>query len=218
MEKPITLRIQCLCLPERRAMIWEYISISFLFAKTDIFSTLQFGELDSSENFPPSIVQNRISDFYNVIFVDRPIRIYYRKDGIARLSDNPTKQVKWPRGRYLRALAVLNEDIEQFWQHPKVFLHAARRITRLGLHIGRSPRRQFRDLANRRARLLWAMSIPGGYMGYLRDRKHGLAAPKADPDLSAWGPAAPPENSMLHPPPGRFRQTMRTAPSRSETS
>ena len=101
--------------------------------------------MDNSENFPPSIDLNRISEFYDLIFVDRQIRTYYRHDGIFRLSDTPSNLVKWPRGRYLRALAILNEDIDYFWLRPKVFLNAARKVTRLGLHIGRSPHLQFRD-------------------------------------------------------------------------
>ena len=189
-----------------------------LVCKTRVFSARSFGELNSSENFPPSIDLNRISEFYNVIFVDRPIRIYYRHDGILRLSDTPSNLVKWPRGRYLRALATLNEDIDYLWQRPKVFLNAARRVTRLGLHIGRSPHLQFRDLAHGRSRLLWAMSIPGGYIGYLRDRLRRRVAPKADSDLYSWGPAAPPEDPVLHPPPKRFHQTIRTAALRSDIS
>ena len=195
------------------------ISFDFLIVqKSDTLSNLFFGELNKSENFPPSITVNLISDHYKVIYVDRPLRIYYRSDGISRLSDKPSKQVKWPRGNYLRALAILNNDIDYLWERPKVFLNAARKVTRLGSHIGRSPFLQLQDLTNWRARLLWAISIPGGYTGYRRDRIHGRAAPKADSDLSAWGPAAPPENPVLHPPPERFRQTTRTAALRPDIS
>ena len=104
------------------------------------------------------------------------------------------------------ALAILNDDVDYLWQRPNVFMNAARKVTRLGLHIGRSPRRQLRDIANGRARLLWAASIPGGCVGYLRDRFRGRTAPRADFEMSAWGPAAPPEHPVLHPPPERFRR------------
>ncbi len=174
--------------------------------KTRIYCALSYGELDNSENLPPSIGISRTSNKYDLMYVDHPIRIYYRHDGTERLSDNHTDNIKWPRGRYLRALYILNDDVEYFWKRPKVFLNAARKITRLGLHIGRSPRLQFQDLAHGRARLLWTMGIPGGYFGYLRDRLRGRKAPKAALDITAWGPAAPPENPVLHPPPARFRQ------------
>ncbi len=179
--------------------------------KTKILSEISFGELDGSEHFPESIDLNRLSDFWEVIYVDRPIRIYYRHDGLPRLSDKLSRYVKWPRGNYLRALAILNNDIYYLWKRPMVFLNAARKVTRLGLHIGRSPRLQFQDIAHGRARLLWAISIPGGCVGYLRDRIYGRTAPKADSDIAAWGPAAPPENPEIHPPPECFRQMTRAA-------
>lgn len=172
--------------------------------KTKIFPEMDYGELDGSENLPPSIGVNRVSDSYDVIYIDRAIRVFYRQDGVARLSDKPARQVKWPRGNYLRVLAILNEDIDWFWQRPKIFLSAARKVTRLGLHIGRPLSYRFRDLNNKRARWLWVVSIPGGLFGYVRDRLNGRIAPKALSDISAWGPASPPENPMLHLPPARF--------------
>ena len=102
----------------------------------------------------------------------------------------------------MKALSILNEDMDYCWESPKVFFNAARKVTRLGLHLGRSPWRQFRDLTNGRARLLWLAGMPGGCFGYLRDRLRGRTAPVADPDIAAWGPAAPPKNPVLHPPPG----------------
>ena len=123
-----------------------------------------------------------------------------------RLSDNPSRTIKWPRGNYLRALATLNEDMEYLPDNPKAFVNAARKVTRLGLHIGRSPQRQFRDLASARARLLWAAAIPGGLVGYARDRLRGCSAPRADRDIVAWGPAEPPEGPSFHPLLGQQRQ------------
>lgn len=182
-------------------MIFDKVHVQ----KTDTLSLTRYGELDCAENLPPSIGANRISDHFKVVYIDRPIRTYFTHDGVARLSDKPMNRVKTPRGNYLRALAVLNEDIGWFWKRPRTFFNAARKVTRLGLHIGRPPRQQFRDLSNGRARLLWVAGIAGGCMGYLRDRLRGRTAPKANPDIAAWGPAAPPENPALHPPPARFR-------------
>ena len=191
----------------RLGMTFEFIGV----AKINICRERNFVELTNSEHCPPSGTHNQISNRYETIYVDHPIRQQFRNDGVARLSDKPSKQVKWPRGNYLRALAILNNDIDYLRERPKVFLNAARKVTRLGSHIGRSPFLQFQDISNWRARLLWMVSVPGGYIGYFRDRFQGRAAPKADSDMSAWGPAAPPENPALHPPPERFRHTMRTA-------
>ena len=183
----------------RLGMTFEFTEVT----KNHIFREREFIELSNSEHCLESITHNRISNRYETIYVDHPIRQQFRNDGEARLSDKRTRTIKWPRGNYLRALSILNDDIDYFWKSPKRFLSAARKITRLGLHIGRSRRLQLRDLGNGRARLLWAASFPGGCVGYIRDRLRRRTAPKAN---SAWGPAAPPENPVLHPPPDRFRR------------
>ena len=173
--------------------------------KTCRFREQAFGELTGSENVPPVLYWNALSDHYDTIFIDHAVRRYFRNDGERRLSDRaPGKTVKWPRGNYLRALGILNDDIGYLRRDPKVFLNAARKISRLGLHVGRPLRAQLGDLEHGRARLLWAAALPGGVAGYVRDRMKGRRALAANPDRAAWGPAAPPENAVLYPPPARF--------------
>lgn len=190
----------------RLRITFELITV----AKTDVRQEFEFTELTESEHCPESVTHNRISRFYDSVYVNRPIRRYFRRAGSARLSGTQAAplSLKWPRGNYLRALATLNDDIDYLRRDPGGFLNAARKIARLGLHMGRSPRNQLRDLAHPRARLLWALAMPGGLAGYLRDRLRGRRALAADPDISAWGPAAAPEHPELHPPPERFRFPM----------
>ena len=184
----------------RYGMTFEAITV----AKTEISRQRQFVELTDSEYCPESITHNRISTKYDSIYIDQVIRRYFQNDGVARISGRRVSGLRWPRGNYLRALAVLNDDIDYLRHNPRVFLNAARKITRLGLHMGRPLGRQCRDLAHRRARLFWILAIPGGFAGYVRDRLRGRAVPKADPDISVWGPAALPENAEAHYPPERF--------------
>ena len=99
-----------------------------------------------------------------------------------------------------------------YWWSPTRFLIAARKIVRLGLHIGRPPRLQLRGLGHWRARLLWAACIPGGLAGYVRDRLRGRTALKAYPDMSMWGPAAVPESPVFRPPPECFGPVPEEAP------
>ncbi len=176
-------------------------------AKTEVRQKYEFTELTGSEHCPETVTHNKISSVYDSIYVDRPIRRYFHKDGEPRLSDGSASGLKWPRGNYLRALATLNDDIDYLRHDPGVFLNAARKVTRLGLHIGRPIRHQSRDLAHARARLLWSLAMLGGLVGYIRDRLRGRRAPAAGPDISAWGPAAPPEGPELHSPPERFNRT-----------
>ncbi len=164
--------------------------------KTDIFRECEFGELTHCENLPPVIYWNRLSDRYQTLFVDRPIRRYYRRDGVARLSDRPSRAVKWPRGNYLRALSILNEEIAYLRHSPRTFLNAARKISRLGLHVGRPPGRQIRDLDNGPARLLWALGLPGGVIGYIRDcLSPGGGGGKSRPRHIGLGSGGPTEES-----------------------
>ncbi len=189
----------------RLGMSFDFITVS----KIPITRTREFIELTNSEHCPESVTLKRFSDRYETIYVNRPVLRYFTNDGEDHLSARARSSVmiaKQPRGNYLRALGVLNGDIAHFFDKPKPFFAAARRVTRLGLHLGRSPWRQFRDLTNGGARLLWMAGMPRGFVGYVRDRLRGRRAPEADPDISAWGPAAPPENPVLHPPPARFRQ------------
>ena len=194
-----TLRTSTRDAKYRLGMAGELIGVM----KSPISRERTFVELTNSEYCPENVTHHRMSQRYDTIYVDHPIRRYFRNDGEVRVSNPPSGAVKWPRGNYLLALAMLNDDIDYFWNNPKRFLNSARKVTRLGLHIGRSPRLQFRDLAHAGARLLWAVGIPGGLLGYARDRLRGLRASIADPDISAWGPAAPPENPILKPPPPR---------------
>ena len=170
--------------------------------KTGLFRQFSFPELDGREHAPEVIFWNRLSDCHETIWIEAPVRRYFRYDGQARMSDKaPRKVVHWPRGNYLWALDVLNGNIGWLSHDRKAFLKAGRRVVRFGLHIGRPLHRQFGDLANPRARSLWAAGILGGFAGYVRDLLRGRRAPKADTDISAWGPAAPPENPELRPPP-----------------
>ncbi|MDE0146824.1 MAG: glycosyltransferase family A protein [Rhodospirillaceae bacterium] len=188
----------------RLGLSFDFITVS----KAPVARSRELIELTNSEHCPESVTIFRLSDRYETIFVNRPVLRYFRNDGEDHLSDRARSSVmiaKQPRGNYIRALSILNGDVGYFLDRPKSFFGAGRKLMRLGLHLGRSPWRQFRDLANWRARLLWMAGMPGGCFGYLRDRLRGRTAPKADPDISAWGPAAPPVNPKLHLPPERFR-------------
>lgn len=173
--------------------------------KTDILQDMEFVELTRSEHCPESVTLGRLSNRYKMIFLNHPVVRCIGDKNTIRLSDKPSSRaIKWPRGNYLRALAILNEDMQHVSVPFGILLNAARKITRLGLHIRRPLRYQFEDLAHARARLLWIVAIPGGLVGYARDRLRGLGAPKAERDIVAWGPAAPPENPVFHRAPAQW--------------
>lgn len=174
--------------------------------------TRNFVELTQSEYCPESITHNKMSKCYNSVYINHPVRRYYRNDGTERLTDGLASTVRWPRGNYLKALAVLNDEIGYFEERPEVFLKAARRLAVLGFHIGRSPWRQFHDLAHGRSRLLWMAGLPRSLVRYMRDRLRGRRAAKAHRDIAAWGPAMPPENPVLRLAPRRKRPCEGSSP------
>ena len=201
-----TMRVSVREARYRFGMTFEFISVM----KSGISRERRFVELTDTEHGPEIITHMEIAKRYETIYVDHAIRRYFTNDGGERLSDKGRDTIKRPRGSYLRALAILNDDIEFLWRSPKRFLNAARKIARLGLHIGRPPRLQLRDLGHWRARLLWAACIPGGLAGYVRDRLRGRTAPKTHPDMSMWGPAAAPECPVFRPSPECFDPALRT--------
>jgi len=181
------------------------INFDFLVVlKTSVYRKYEFVELSDSEHCPEVVTFNLMANDFDMIYVDHPVRRYFTGDGIRRLSTAETKGLKWPRGNYLRALAVLNNDLAYMRHSPTVFLNAARKVTRLGLHIGRLPHRQFVDIRNNCGRLLWFIGGLGGIVGYIRDRLRGHTVQTANQNISAWGPAAAPKQAVLQPAPKRF--------------
>ncbi|MDE0255509.1 MAG: glycosyltransferase family A protein, partial [Rhodospirillaceae bacterium] len=149
----------------RLGLSFDFITVS----KAPVARSRELIELTNSEHCPESVTIFRLSDRYETIFVNRPVLRYFRNDGEDHLSDRARSSVmiaKQPRGNYIRALSILNGDVGYFLDRPKSFFGAGRKLMRLGLHLGRSPWRQFRDLANWRARLLWMAGMPGGCFGY----------------------------------------------------
>lgn len=166
-------------------------------AKSKIFKQFCFVELTDHEHCQEAITYNEICSVYNSIYVNEALRKYWRFDGDC-LSDGASSGIKWPRGNYLWGLSVLNKDIQYFQFDRKQYFNCARKITRLGLLIGRPLNQQYRDLTNRLARLIWFLVIWRGLLGYTRDRLLGTKIPRANPDITEWGPADLPENWEIH--------------------
>ncbi len=106
-------------------------------AKTKVRQAYEFVELTKSEHCLEGVTHNDISSVYDSIYIDRPIKRIFKDSG-ARLSDGSASTLKWPRGNYLRALAILNEDIgSDFLTSANFVWHRCARI--LGLCRPRRP-------------------------------------------------------------------------------
>ena len=166
--------------------------------KTTMFRSAEFVELTGSEHCPPSITHMKMAETFDTIFVDRAIRVFFRSDGVERISDRVAGNLKNPRGNYLRALAILNDDLEYFGSRPAEFLRWGRRLVKFGLHIGRPISLQLRDLKHVKSRAILAAQLPRGVAGFWWDRANGRSAPRASRDMLEWGPAAAPLDVEVH--------------------
>ena len=148
----------------------------FNILKTDVRKKYKFIQLQPPDRAPNSITLNQIAKSYKMLYVDVPLRVMYRHDGIPRLSNHTSHFKKFPMGKYLQSLSVLNSEINYFWHSPKYFVHHARKLSRFGLHNGKNLYRQSSELTSRWSRILWLVVgiIPGSakyYFDLLQMRK-----------------------------------------------
>ena len=140
-------------------------------AKNSARSKYKYIELLPPDLAPNSITLNRMARSYALLYIDEPIRIMYRHDGMHRLTSRTKYAVKFPLGNYMKSLSVLNSEIDYFWHAPKYFVHHARKLRRYGLHNGKNVYTQSVDLSNAVAKLLWIVfGIIPGTIGYMKDR------------------------------------------------
>ena len=139
-------------------------------AKTSVRNQYEFIELLPPDHAPNSIILNRMARSYELMYVDIPIRVMYRHDGISRMTNRESYSIKFPVGNYLKSLSVLNSELDFFWYAPKNFVHHARKMRRFGLHIGKNVFLQYSELTSSWGKLLWLIfgTVPGS-LGYLRD-------------------------------------------------
>ena len=144
----------------------EFLNVT----KTSVRNEYEFIELLPPDRAPSSITLNRMARSYELMYVDLPIRVMYRHDGISRLSDRNSHSIKFPMGNYLKSLSILNSELDYYWYAPKIFVRHSRRLRRYGLHVGKNMIQQHSELTNSWGKLLWLIfgTVPGS-IGYLRD-------------------------------------------------
>ena len=139
-------------------------------AKTSVRNEYEFIELLPPDCAASSIILHRMARSYELMYVDLPIRVMYKGDGISRMSNRESNSIKFPMGNYLKSLLVLNSELDYFWYAPKYFIHHSRKLSRFGLHIGKNVILQCSELTSYWGKLLWLIfgTVPGS-IGYLRD-------------------------------------------------
>ncbi len=144
--------------------------------KTRVLRTLKFLEARPPDHIPIEVTYDELPDSLKAVYVDHPIRRYYQHDGVARMTDGWDRSkngIKHAQGKYFHRRAILNHETGYFMCDPKRFVGSAVRMSRFGLHIGRSLRDQWRELSNAPARLLWLVGLLPGVMKYRKDCRRG---------------------------------------------
>ncbi len=140
------------------------------FQCTDILRKYPFPENLMRTYVPENIIWNAIARKYKSRFVNEMLRIYWADD--SPKSDQISKSARAYRavGCSLYYGQMLNHDIRWFFTAPTAFIKAGIQYCRYSFHAGYSIRRQVNKLENVLSKLLWAISLPAGYLLYLNDK------------------------------------------------
>jgi glycosyltransferase involved in cell wall biosynthesis len=138
------------------------------FQRTDILRQFLFPIVPNAKFIAESIVWMAISRKYKTRFVNEILRVYHIDDGAAdHLS------ILTPSAMYGRAYVhkyVLEELTDWLFRAPLSLLKSAINFSRYSFGLGKGPIAQLKELHSGTPRLLLAISLPLGFVMYLRDR------------------------------------------------
>ena len=140
------------------------------FYRTDVLRNFPFPDISNVGYIPESLVWHAITTKYKKRFVNDVLRIYFKGPDQIMLQTKK-KPSKYAFGRQLYHRENLNKYI--FWAKydPLGFLKSAVNYVRFSLHLGIGFRKQLNDLANWKAKLLYIIALPMGWLVYLREKK-----------------------------------------------
>ena len=134
------------------------------FHRTDVLRRFLF-PLQPRLYIPECVVWNAIAPHYKTRYVNEILRIYFAGDS-AR-DDQLTRLVPWGEraaGHVLQHETALNDEINWLKWHPSLFFRSAAHYTRFSFSSGQGITSQVRKLTNWRARALWLLMFPIGWL------------------------------------------------------
>lgn len=145
------------------------------FTRTDVLREFPLPEIDGYTGLmPSSIAWNAIAHRYKTRYVNESLKIWYRDQAVTLSEPADDRGLADAPGAMIEARSMLNEDIGWLRYAPWTFVLKAAKYSRSAAHCGVSIAAQARALTNRRARLLWAATLPLGRLIYVAE-KHGVA-------------------------------------------
>ncbi|AEG15315.1 glycosyl transferase family 2 [Desulfofundulus kuznetsovii DSM 6115] len=146
------------------------------FHRTDVLKQFPFPELPRLGLIPESIVWNAIASRYKKRFVNEALRIYY--SAIPRPDQLTTQMKKNPAqhalGRRLYHKENLNNYIYWMRYDPIDFLKSAVNYIRFSFHRGIDFMKQWYELTNWKAKFLYIIALPLGWLVYLIDKRKAV--------------------------------------------
>lgn len=143
------------------------------FHRTEVLKQFPFPNVPQRGYMPESIVWNKIATQYKKRFVNEPLRIYYST--VPRPEQLTTQMKRDPArhafGRRLYHCENLNRYIHWFRFDPIDFCKSAVNYARFSFHLRIPLKSQWTELTNWKAKTLFVIALPLGYIFYYLDKK-----------------------------------------------
>jgi glycosyltransferase involved in cell wall biosynthesis len=142
------------------------------FQRTDVLRQYPFPTSPDEKFVPESVVWLALSRKYRTRFVNEVLYVYHIDDGAEDHLSSLNPNVLW--GRAFFHQEVLNDFSDRLLQAPVGLLRSAINFSRYSFGMGKNPRLQWKKLRPLRAKALLGVSLPFGFLMYLRDKRHAL--------------------------------------------
>jgi glycosyltransferase involved in cell wall biosynthesis len=119
---------------------------------------------------PEEVFQQKLSKDWKTICINEVLRIYWIDERGDHDGENMTRPKNYPGNRLLH-LTYLNCSMRLFWYVPKIFFANTVLFIKLSFHLRKGINQQWKDITTVSGKILWLISLPVGYMFYLKSKK-----------------------------------------------
>jgi glycosyltransferase involved in cell wall biosynthesis len=139
------------------------------FHRTEVLRQHPFPETPGYQGLlPPTILWSAIGRAYKTRYINEALHVYWLDQAVS--LSRPTSRLDDAYGGLLEAQSIIDNDVRFFPDAPTAFLIMGIKYSRSAFHMGHGPLWQFKALTNWPARVLWAASLPAGWLAYRLER------------------------------------------------